>query len=288
MSKISTYAVDGTPSLDDKLIGTDVNNNSETKNYLISDIIDLVPPYLEVFNGLTAQGIDNTTTSVMKYGVNVFTTSTPTDYCTKLPQPVTGKSTRVVNMSDMILLVHPSNIGGKINNLPVDTPLAIPNDGKAYEFVCTENPLPGGWNTISAPAIAQYALNEISISHTQNTDTYAYGYGNSQSIYSTPQWQLAVTASESTGNIVLSPSSSTWLTLPVSALMTKVKIYSNFVLADGASEPHFSRFVVFKPAANVLNVWTAVDSDINLDGSQVVGTSTLSSPPEVGDTGTYT
>ena len=41
MARISTYSVDNTPSLDDKLIGTDVNNSSATKNYLISDILAL-------------------------------------------------------------------------------------------------------------------------------------------------------------------------------------------------------------------------------------------------------
>jgi hypothetical protein len=41
MAKISTYPVDGTPSLGDKLIGSDVNDNFATKNYTISDIISL-------------------------------------------------------------------------------------------------------------------------------------------------------------------------------------------------------------------------------------------------------
>jgi hypothetical protein len=41
MGKISTYAIDGTPSLNDKVIGTDVNDNNITKNYTISDILSL-------------------------------------------------------------------------------------------------------------------------------------------------------------------------------------------------------------------------------------------------------
>lgn len=44
MAKISDYVVDGTPSLGDKLIGTDVNDSNITKNYTISDILSLPLP----------------------------------------------------------------------------------------------------------------------------------------------------------------------------------------------------------------------------------------------------
>ena len=44
MAKISTYPIDATPQLNDKVIGTDVNDNNITKNYTIGDIIGLVPP----------------------------------------------------------------------------------------------------------------------------------------------------------------------------------------------------------------------------------------------------
>ena len=40
MPKISTYNTT-TPKLDDKLIGTDVDNNKATKNFTIADIIAL-------------------------------------------------------------------------------------------------------------------------------------------------------------------------------------------------------------------------------------------------------
>ena len=43
MSRISTYAIDGTPTVNDKLIGTDVDNVDVTMNYTIGDIISLVP-----------------------------------------------------------------------------------------------------------------------------------------------------------------------------------------------------------------------------------------------------
>ena len=43
MGKISTYAIDALPTLDDKVIGTDAENQQITKNYLLGDIIGLVP-----------------------------------------------------------------------------------------------------------------------------------------------------------------------------------------------------------------------------------------------------
>ena len=42
MARISTYSVDSLPTLDDKVIGTDSDDSSITKNYKIGDIIGLV------------------------------------------------------------------------------------------------------------------------------------------------------------------------------------------------------------------------------------------------------
>jgi len=43
MARIATYAIDATPTLEDKVIGTDVENELITKNYKIGDIIAMVP-----------------------------------------------------------------------------------------------------------------------------------------------------------------------------------------------------------------------------------------------------
>jgi hypothetical protein len=128
----------------------------------ISDAIYTVNKNLNANNTTTA------TTSVMVYGVNVFTGVTPTDFATKLPQPVTGKSVKVINNGSTLLHIFPSNIGGRINNLPIDAAAVIPPDGNLYEFICIENPLPGEW-TFSAPATGQYDSGEISVSISANT-----------------------------------------------------------------------------------------------------------------------
>lgn len=118
-----------------------------------------------VNTALSASVTSSATTSICSYGVNVFEYVTPTNRATKLPQPVTGKSVKITNNSTSLLYVYPSNVGGQINNYPVDTPAILPPDGKLYEFICIENPLPGAW-TFSAPATGQYDSGEISVSIT--------------------------------------------------------------------------------------------------------------------------
>jgi hypothetical protein len=41
MAKISTYADTPPPSLDDFLLGTDVNNSNSTQNFVVSDVLTL-------------------------------------------------------------------------------------------------------------------------------------------------------------------------------------------------------------------------------------------------------
>jgi hypothetical protein len=116
-----------------------------------------------VSTALSASGSTQSTTSVCSYGVNVFEYVTLSNIAAKLPQPVTGKSVRVINNGNTLLKMYPSNVGGQINNLPINEPAIIPPDGNLYEFICIKNPLPGAW-TFSTPAIGQYDSGEITIS----------------------------------------------------------------------------------------------------------------------------
>ena len=61
MAKISSYAIDATPTLADKVIGTDVNDSNITKNYTLGDIISLVPPIPSIVTDLfvpISNGVD--------------------------------------------------------------------------------------------------------------------------------------------------------------------------------------------------------------------------------------
>ena len=85
---------------------------------------------------------------------------------------LTAAQTASLNISDTLYTVKSalsasttSNVGGRVNNYPVDTPAILPPDGNLHEFICIKNPLPGEW-TWSAPATGQYDSGEISVSLT--------------------------------------------------------------------------------------------------------------------------
>jgi hypothetical protein len=42
MSKISSYAIDSTPNVGDKLIGTDIDNLNATKNFTVGQVLSLL------------------------------------------------------------------------------------------------------------------------------------------------------------------------------------------------------------------------------------------------------
>ena len=213
------------------VVNDSLSGGSSTSNN-ISDAI------YTVNNNLNANNTTTATTSICIYGVNVFTGVTNTNYATKLPQPVTGKSVKVINNGSTILSIYPSNIGGQINNLPIDTPAQIPPDGKPYEFICIVNPLPGAW-TFTTPATAQFDSGEITITVTggtfsggtfppvvsafdannvnfgQGTHTYNWGYNgkNTSSIFNN-------------GTTVAFRPQTPWLGI------TKIKVYTNIIKAN--------------------------------------------------------
>ena len=82
MARISTYAIDGLPTVNDKVIGTDAENADVTMNYTIGDIIGLVPggassvQSLNTLTGaLTLVGAGGNTITVS--GTTITITGTP-------------------------------------------------------------------------------------------------------------------------------------------------------------------------------------------------------------------
>lgn len=78
MGKISTYSVLSTPTPNDKLIGTDVTSNNETKNFLISDILSLAPSTLNLYKGSFYDSITQTLTGGANVAVPVRLNTTDT------------------------------------------------------------------------------------------------------------------------------------------------------------------------------------------------------------------
>ena len=207
--------------------------NKLTEAYTIEDIRTSAGTD-SVYDNLIAQGTDETTTLVLNYGVSIITTSTIDDYAAKLPQPITGRSTRVVNTSGFPVYVYPSNIGGQINDLPVDTPALLPADGKLYNFVCIENPLPGQWS-VQLPSNVIIEVGTLEINHTNGVDSIVQG---TTTAYPFPSPELSIMLAAGTGDIVVgSPTEQKSLNVP--AMGVRSGYYTNILPTDigGAGIP---------------------------------------------------
>lgn len=64
MAKISTYPEPNPPSLNDFLLGTDVSDSDNTKNFQISDIANLINPY-KVYTAFLTQSGTNAPVAVV-------------------------------------------------------------------------------------------------------------------------------------------------------------------------------------------------------------------------------
>jgi len=213
MPNLTLRSTKGAPLTHDELDGNfeyftgSINAiNASTGSFLTSaatSSMNISDTLYTVNTALSASGSTQSTTSVCSYGVNVFEYVTLSNIAAKLPQPVTGKSVKIINLGNTLLKVYPSNVGGQINNLPINEPAIIPPDGNLYEFICIKNPLPGAW-TFSTPATGQYDSGEISISIDSsnpnsvvtaiNSEKYGYisggagGTMNNNSKNKPPQW----------------------------------------------------------------------------------------------------
>ena len=107
---------------------------------------------------VTGLGLD----SNLFYGVNVLGSGLLGDKTIRLPNPpIKGRVVKIINNTGYVIYVRPSVEGGSINGV-VDGSAGVPSDGKIYEFVCWENPLPGAWSW-TPPATGQYDSGEISV-----------------------------------------------------------------------------------------------------------------------------
>ena len=202
---------------------------------------------LLVFPDMIASGTTMANTQlILRYGVNIITIATQTNYACKLPKPVTGK--RTINRSSTALTLFPSMAGGQINNYPIDAPAIVPPDGNSYEFVCIENPEPGAW-IWTAPAIAQYDSGEIT-TNTVPGNLYSSAASNlvveNAGYFSATSWgydglnkpALPLVLFNNPGSpdnsISFKPPSTGWNAI------TKVKVYTNLAWYEfGTSNPQF-------------------------------------------------
>jgi len=280
IEQLSTYRKGGSIiEKNEQLMVTDIAN-------LISSVNSGTTNLVSVYDNLHADNIDSNTHAILEYGVNIFTLATATDYAAKLPQPTTGKTTIIVNNTTSLISLYPSNIGGRINNYPIDTPAVIPPDGKSYSFICVENPLPGEW-VWAAPATGQIVIGNISINHVQGVASGGYGYSDATI---TPSATAALDGAFA--NIVLTGN---WLTENVPTTLINMKTYSNIIPSDLNSDfipdaVQISLYQAYKPTGTTISSVQQIQPMFGgytyYDGP-FSPTGTLNVPLEIGDTGTF-
>ena len=249
-----------------------------------------------VNNGLVLEGTTSASTSQAVYGVNVVNSSTTSNFATRLPDPVTGRQTVIINNSTMPISVFPSVAGGSINGSTTGSAL-IPNDGRSYLFYCIENPLPGAWSW-NPPALGQIELLEIAVSHSSTgiggTSTNAYGIGNpgAQIITGSNTWYENISGSYGGSGIInFHPNQDYWGTTNFDPARTLVrtKVYSNFKASDSpdlflTGAPIIQRKTTFFSDANTVVNYTGGGL---LYLNQSVNAGPSGSSVEIGDAGTY-
>jgi hypothetical protein len=211
VEKLNVNTLNGTTSV----AGLGIDANGMIVSATTSPVIN------EINDNLILEGTTNATTSQAIYGVNIITTATTLDLATRLPAPTTGRQTVFINNSLLPIKVFPSVVGGEINGV-VDGVSSIPNDGRAYTFYCTQNPLPGAW-TWSAPAIQQLALQEMEINHTYGVSSAGFNAGQGTANESSVGLGWAGSGVLETG---------TWNTNNFPAWVEKFKVYTNIKWAD--------------------------------------------------------
>lgn len=115
MSSIIRQLTPTSSSLTDVLPIQDVTGVAEAKKVSVSDIRSIIVK--EDVSTAILQGIDDTTTARLAYGINVISTSTSSDFCARLPISVPGKRVTIVNKSNYRARIFPATPGEIMNGV---------------------------------------------------------------------------------------------------------------------------------------------------------------------------
>jgi hypothetical protein len=235
--------------------------------------------------GLVANSTFSDTTLILAYDINVIATASNGNYACKLPQPVTGKTVKLINKADRVVLVYPSNVGGQIGNNLIDQPVQIPNDGKVYEFICVLNPDPGKWAFTTAPTTRQIVIAEIFIDHVNGVMSNFCGITQAGL---EPAVGIGV---DGNGNVLLNGE---WLSENIPTTLQKIRCETNIL-----SDDMFDQFQPSRIAASIMTGYmTAVNSATSGERHSFAflpppsyvgfqfGVGELHAPIEIGDTAT--
>jgi hypothetical protein len=265
-----------------------VQNGGSVK--LTADALKTFSQKQAVNDSLVLNGTTDSTTAYCSYGFNVVLNSDSSNFCARLPNPPSkGQSVTIINTSNYIARIFPSVTGGTINGV-VDGHYDIPANSLPYTFICFENPNPGYWAIQNRPLSNTLVYPEISIAHTQGT---AQNYAGVNTMTSS----AIGSGIDGSNNLTLTPDSSYWASENMVARATTCRVYTNVVPTDMNS--HFMTVGIYGAyktgtgSSTSGQRGTALISDsctfnpATGDYCQSVVGGVLSSPPNVGDVGTY-
>jgi len=141
MGKISTYAIDGTPTVSDKVIGTDVSDSNITKNYTIGDILGLATA-----NTLQAV-LDTGNTSTTPFNMTTGSSYSEAD---NLKLKTGGDLTLDGTLTDSVGTTNDGTkvLGSDASGLPLWVAASSPSIAQVLHAPSVSNQAPGGLDTV--------------------------------------------------------------------------------------------------------------------------------------------
>ena len=141
MGKISTYAIDGTPTVSDKVIGTDVSDSNITKNYTIGDILGLATA-----NTLQAV-LDTGNTSTTPFNMTTGSSYSEAD---NLKLKTGGDLTLDGTLTDSVGTTNDGTkvLGSDASGLPLWVAASSPSIAQVLHAPSVANQAPGGLDTV--------------------------------------------------------------------------------------------------------------------------------------------
>ena len=188
-------------------------------------------------------GTGSETTAVLSYGVNVISSSDASNFCARLPLASKGQTVTVINPSSTEARILPSQTGGSVNGLENGF-FNVPNNSLAYNFICYDNPAPGGWSTVQTPLGGTVISAEFEIPHVNGSSSFYVG----NSVVVKSSYGGGVGGDNYEIFALIPTASGTWDTLPSKAVATKVRVYTNVSASDAAAvtiDPNENRFDAF-------------------------------------------
>jgi hypothetical protein len=242
---------------------------SSTGSGIVASLTNITPTGTASYVSGTNIIADTNSTTFLQYGINLISTITSQSYCVRLPQvPRTGKDVTIINKSGGDLWVFPSTGSGDING-DIDGYVVIPSNGQSYNFNCYENPLPGGWSSVSVypggyqiqltgivsssigawnsstsgSSVLAYINNSTKISGSGNTTNTTQGYDAWPA-----QWGVAGMQNDYVGSYYLP--NQTWKRINSIQIFTNITGSQRYNLIPGYTQ-NVNQFIFYQAGTNI-------------------------------------